>query len=77
VARIAGGDTTPSAVARKRQAEEDVANHSDRAVVLWSVGGLALATGAGLLIYEAMTEAPAPTASLVVLPQGIGVSGRF
>lgn len=77
VARIAGGDTTPTAVARKRQAEEDVATHGDRAVVLWSVGGLALATGAGLLIYEAMTEAPAPSASLVVLPQGIGVSGRF
>lgn len=77
VDRIAGGDTTPTALARKRQAEEDVATNGDRALVLWTVGGLALATGAGMLIYEAATEQPAPTASLVVLPQGIGVSGRF
>jgi tetratricopeptide (TPR) repeat protein len=77
VDRIAGGDTTPQALARKRQSEEDVATNGDTAMVLWTVGGLALATGAGMLIYEAVSEEPAPTASLVVLPQGIGVSGRF
>lgn len=74
---ISAGDTTPSAQARKRRAEQDVAHNGDTARLLWGLGGAAVAAGAGILLYDTFTEAPAPTASLIVLPQGVGVSGQF
>ncbi|MCA9525851.1 MAG: hypothetical protein KC549_06090 [Myxococcales bacterium] len=77
VDRIQAGDTTPQALARKRQAKADVESNSETAITLWALGGAVMATGVGLLVYEALSEDPVPAVSLVVLPGGAGVSGRF
>lgn len=69
------GDLSPEVVGAKRQAAEDVDGYGLATRALWISGGLAILTGATLLLFD--EPADPTTVGLVPLPEGAALGGRF
>ena len=71
-------ETQRALIAQKDDAFDTRESKGTMAYVMWGLGGAALAAGGALLYLEYVHEgAPAAEASVVPLPGGVGLIGRF
>lgn len=71
-------ETQRALIAQKDEAADTAASSGTAAYVFWGLGGVALAAGGALLYLEyAREDGTSAEASLVPLPGGVGLVGRF
>lgn len=69
------GDTSPRVLSAKARAANDVDDYGFATQALWIGGGVALATGAALLLFD--DPKGSPSVGLVPVPDGAALGGRF
>lgn len=72
---IQRGDTSLQVINAKGRAARDVDTYKLASQALWIGGGIALATGAALLLFDDPNSAP--SVGLVPVPDGAALGGRF
>ncbi|MGK0361633.1 MAG: tetratricopeptide (TPR) repeat protein [Bradymonadia bacterium] len=75
VEQMQRGDTSLQVLNAKARAARDVDNYGLGSQALWIGGGIALATGAALLLFDDPNSAP--SVGLVPVPDGAALGGRF